>query len=58
VFGKVYLSTSTGLSIIANINTKKYHIKRPVNDEFEANLDKYILFDDKLPKWNYLIRPY
>jgi hypothetical protein len=50
-------STSKGLSIIASINTKEYQIKRPVNDEFKANLDKYILFDDKLPKWSYLIRP-
>jgi hypothetical protein len=49
--------TSSGLSIIASINTKEYPIKRLVNDEFKANLDKYILFDNNLPKWNYLIRP-
>ena len=50
-------NTSTGLSVFSHINTKKYLLKRQVNDVFKTNLDNYILFDDKLPKWNYLIRP-
>lgn len=50
-------STKTGLSVIATINNKIYQTKRPVDDDFKANLDHFITFDDKIPKWNYLIKP-
>jgi hypothetical protein len=49
-------STSTGLTVSSFINTKEYQIKRPVDDLFKACLNHQITFDDKIPKWNYLIR--
>lgn len=48
-------TTRTGLKVITSINQKKYSTKRAVNQEFKDNIENYILFDDKRPKWNYLI---
>ncbi len=50
-------STSTGLTVSSFINTKEYQIKRPVDNQFKITLNNQITFDDKIPKWNYLIRP-
>ena len=50
-------NTATGLTISSFINDKEYHIKRPVDSDFKINLNNQITFDDKIPKWNYLIKP-
>ena len=47
--------TRTGLKVITTINNKQYLTKREVNPEFKENIKQYIQFDDKTPKWNYLI---
>jgi hypothetical protein len=49
-------STKTGLSVCTTINSKSYQTKRTVDENFKNNLEKYIVFDDKIPKWNYLIK--
>ncbi len=46
----------TGLKVITSINTKQYLNKREVRQEFRDNIENYIIFDDKRPKWNYLIK--
>jgi len=28
---------------------------RKVSDDFKENINKHIIFDDQIPKWNYLI---
>lgn len=48
--------TSKGLTVYANINNKSYETKRPVESTFESDKQKYIVFDDCLPKWNYLVK--
>lgn len=48
--------TKKGLSIIATINQRSYETKRPVEKSYESEKSKRIVFDDQLPKWNYLIR--
>jgi hypothetical protein len=50
-------NTATGLTVSSFINNKEYHIKRPVDSDFKINLNNQITFDDKIPKWNYLIKP-
>jgi len=49
-------TTSTGLFVSSNINTKNYQIKRTVVDKFKKDFNNQIVFDDKIPKWNYLIK--
>lgn len=48
-------TTKTGLKVITTINEQKYETKRPVDPNFKENLNQFITFDDKTPKWNYLI---
>lgn len=48
--------TKKGLSIIATINQRTYETKRPIEESYESEKSKRIVFDDELPKWNYLIR--
>ena len=48
--------TSTGLTVHSHINTKEYQIKRTVDDKFKTDFNNQIIFDDKIPKWNYLIK--
>jgi hypothetical protein len=48
--------TSKGLKVYADINNKTYKTNRPVNASFEADKQKYIIFDDCLPMWNYLVK--
>jgi hypothetical protein len=50
-------SISKGLTVYSEISKKQYQIKRPVDEKFKANYNNQILFDDKIPKWNYLIKP-
>lgn len=49
-------TTRTGLKVITHINNKKYLTKREVLPEFKENINQYIQFDDKHPKWNYVIK--
>jgi hypothetical protein len=44
-------STTTGLTVKVNINNKTYQTGRKVTDDFKEN----IIFDDQIPKGNYLI---
>lgn len=48
--------TSKGLTVYATINPKTYETNRPVEPTFESDKSKMIVFDDKLPKWNYLVK--
>ena len=48
--------TGKGLKVYATINSKSYETKRPVESTFESDKQKYIIFDDCLPKWNYLVK--
>lgn len=48
-------STTTGLQTTVNVIRRVYAIGRKVADSFKANLP--ILFDDLLPKWNYIVKP-
>lgn len=48
--------TKKGLSIIATINQRTYETKRPIKESYESEKSRRIVFDDELPKWNYLIR--
>lgn len=49
-------STSTGLKVYSVANNKQYQINRTVEEEFKK-INNQIIFDDQLPKWNYLIKP-
>jgi Rhodopirellula transposase DDE domain len=49
-------TTRTGLKVMTQINNKKYLTKREVLAEFKENIKEYIQFDDKQPKWNYVIK--
>ena len=49
-------STQNGLSIKVNINEKQYLTKRKYLPEFKENIENYINFNDKIPKWNYTIK--
>lgn len=48
--------TSKGLTVYATINDKTYETNRPVEVTFESDKARQIIFDDNLPKWNYLIK--
>lgn len=48
--------TKKGLSIIATINQRTYETKRPIEESYESNKSKRIIFDDELSKWNYLVK--
>jgi len=48
--------TSKGLTVYATINSKNHETNRPVDSTFESDKSKMIIFDDKLPKWNYLVK--
>ncbi len=48
--------TRTGLKVITSINQKQYLNKREVSQKFRDNIEEYVTFDDKRPKWNYLIK--
>ena len=49
-------TTKTGLKVITTINEKVYQKAREVPQEFKDNIKLKVHFDDKLPKWNYLIK--
>lgn len=49
-------STKTGLQVNVWLNKKNYSIGRLVESDFKDNMSDFIIFDDKLPQWNYLIK--
>ena len=49
-------TTRTGLKVVTSIHQKQYLTKREVSQKFRDNIENYIIFDDKRPKWNYLIK--
>ena len=48
-------STTTGLRTTVNVIRRVYKTGREVADNFKANMA--ILFDELLPKWNYVAKP-
>ena len=48
-------STTTGLRTTVNVIRRVYETGRKYADDFKANIP--ILFDDLLPKWNYVATP-
>lgn len=42
--------------IIATINQRTCETKRPIKESYESEKSRRIVFDDELPKWNYLIK--
>lgn len=48
-------STSTGLRTTVNVIRRVYEIGRQVANDFKATMS--ILFDDLLPRWNYVATP-
>ena len=49
--------TRKGLSIIATINQRTYETKRTIGESYESEKSSRIIFDETLPKWNYVIKP-
>jgi len=50
-------ATTTGLTVATTINAKNYATKRPLDQNFKKDMGRFITFDEKIPKWNYLIKP-
>ena len=48
-------TTSKGLVVIASINSKEYQT-RTLDESYESERQKRIIFDEQLPKWNYVVR--
>ena len=48
-------STKTGLQVVASVLDAVYDTGRKATDAFRAQIP--ILFDDYLPRWNYVARP-
>ena len=48
-------STATGLRTTVNVIRRSYETKRNATKEMKANLR--IVYDDLLPKWNYIATP-
>ena len=48
--------TRKGLKVYAAVSHKSYQTKRPIEDTYETDKQRHIIFDDCLPKWNYLVK--
>ena len=48
-------TTSKGLTVHVDINEKEYETKRKVGETYKEEVARRIVFDTKLPKWNYRI---
>ena len=48
-------TTSKGLTVHVDINDKEYETKRKVGETYKHEVARRIVFDTKLPKWNYRI---
>ncbi len=49
-------TTSKGLVVNASINTNVYQTQRTLDDSYMSERQKRIIFDELLPKWNYIVR--
>lgn len=49
-------TTSKGLVVYASINSKEYQTQRTLDESYESEREKRIIFDEQLPKWNYVVR--
>ena len=49
-------TTSKGLTVYVDINTKTYDIQRPIDESYERDRRRRIIPMDSLPKWNYLVK--
>lgn len=49
-------TTTKGLTVNVDINLKTYDIQRPIDDAYKKRVAHRIVFHEKLPKWNYLIK--
>jgi hypothetical protein len=49
-------TTKTGLKVITHINSKTFLTKRKVDETFKNQVEQFIVFDEVLPKWNYLVK--
>jgi len=49
-------TTSKGLTVYVDINTKTYDIQRPIDESYERELKHRVVFQENLPKWNYLVK--
>ena len=49
-------TTSKGLTVYVDINTKTYDIQRPIDESYERERRRRIIPMDSLPKWNYLVK--
>lgn len=49
-------TTSKGLVVYASINSKEYQTQRTLDESYESERQKRIIFDKQLPKWNYVVR--
>jgi len=50
-------TTKTGLTVSTTINAKAYPTKRSLDHNFKNEMGRFITFDEKISKWNYLIKP-
>jgi len=48
--------TKTGLAVCTSINRRIYKTKTERNPLFESECARYIVKDEILPKWNYLVK--
>lgn len=49
-------TTSKGLVVVASINSKEYQTQRTLDESYVSERQKRIIFDEQLPKWNYVVR--
>ena len=45
-------TTSKGLVVVASINSKEYQTQRTLDESYESERLKRIVFDERLPKWS------
>ena len=49
-------TTAKGLVVVASINSKEYKTQRTLDESYVSERQKRIIFDEQLPKWNYVVR--
>lgn len=50
-------TTSTGLKVFVHIDDNSYALGRKVDHDYYQRVESQVVFREKLPKWNYLIKP-
>ncbi len=49
-------TTTKGLVVHVDISEKIYETKRAINLNYKKMLNKHVLFQKELPKWNYQVK--